>query len=177
MAEITNDNEGAGRTAARIEILRKMSSGIFSMVSVGPAMLNAALGVVRARVSFWQGDQELCQGDVLLHSMSVREWEAAIRALIAGEVAREVVHFPAESPELIITAWRHTYDPGTGPFTCYELVIALDAGVFDPSEGISGTGPGVYLAPGPEELLKFAEDLLAETEAVLKPKRLFGRKR
>lgn len=175
MAEITNGGEGQGRTTARVKILAEMSAGLFSMVSIGPAMLNADLGVVRAEVSFWQGDRELCQGDVLLHSMSVQEWEAAVRALIAGEVEREFIHFPSESPELIISVWRSTYNPGTGPFTGYDLVIALDAGVFDPAEGISGTGPGVYLYPTPEELLKFAQDLLAETEAALKPRQLFGK--
>ncbi|OQA19540.1 MAG: hypothetical protein BWY63_01710 [Chloroflexi bacterium ADurb.Bin360] len=143
MAEITNGDDGQARTTARVEILGKMSSDLFSMVSVGPAMLDAALGVVRARVSFWQGDQKLCEGDVLLHSMSVQSWEADVRALIAGEVAREVVYFPTESPELIITAWRHTNDPGIPPFTYYELAIALDAGVFDPGAGINGTGSGV----------------------------------
>lgn len=178
MAEITNDNEGAARTAARVEILEKMPAraGMLSMVSIGPAMLNAALGVVRARVSFWQGDQELCTGDVLLHSMSVREWEADVRALIAGEVEREVIYFPTESPELMMIAWRHTSDPGTPPFTYYELVITLASGVFDPSIGLGGgSGPGVFLSPEPEKLLKFAKDLLAETEAALQPKRLFDK--
>ncbi|OQA21931.1 MAG: hypothetical protein BWY63_01066 [Chloroflexi bacterium ADurb.Bin360] len=103
MAEITNGYEGDARTTARVEILAKMPAraGMFSMVSIGPAMLNAAFGVVRARVSFWQGDQELCEGDVLLHSMSVRGWEAEVRALIAGEVKREVIYFSLESPELV----------------------------------------------------------------------------
>ncbi len=179
MAEIDNEIVGPAHTAAKVEILAKMPArlGMISMVAIGPALLNAGMGVVRARVSFWQGEQELCGHEVLLHSMSVRGWADEVKSLIAGKSERDIICFSIDSPELMMTAWRYSVDTGNGPSVSYELLIALAAGVFDPSVGIGGgTGPGVFLCPEPEMLQQFAQDLLAETEEALEPQPLFGRK-
>ena len=159
MAEISNGVQGPARLAARIDLIKRLPA-MYGMVSIGPAILNAGLGVFRARVSFHLGEREICGHEVLLHNMSIKGWTSELKALIAGEFDRDIVYPPMESPELVMQVWRHEVE--SDPY--YELLIALDAGVFDPQLGISGEGPGVFLCPDQAALLQFAEDLLAEAK-------------
>ena len=103
-------------------------------------------------------------------------WAAEVKSLIAGKSERDVIYFSMDSPELMMTAWRHSGDAGNGTYVSYELLVALAVGVFDPSEGLGGGGPAVFLYPESEALLQFSQDLLAETEEAMEPKPLFGRK-
>ncbi|MBD3388165.1 MAG: hypothetical protein GF414_04470 [Candidatus Altiarchaeales archaeon] len=108
------------------------------------------------------GEQEICGHEVLVHDDSLRRWTSEVRDLVEGKLNRDVVYFPMESPELIARLWRNDY--GSGSY--YELLIALDTGVFDLEPIISGEGPGVLLSPKADALLQFNEDLLAEAEVV-----------
>ena len=162
MAEISNGVKGPARLAARIDILKRLPA-MSGMVSIGPAVLNAAMGVFHARVSLHLGEGELCGHEVLIHHSSIKGWASSVKSLIEGESDRDVVYSPIETPELIITVWRHSTRTDADPF--YELLVALDTGVFDPESGISGEGPGVLLSPNQATLLQFAEDLLAEAKS------------
>lgn len=196
MAEITNGKSGPARLAARVDIIEGIppntgpvavgpvvvlnidSSALSSAISALTAELagdeaetthapNVKPGVVCARVSFWLGGRELC-GHVLLQRSAARDWAFEIKALIEGKLERDVVYSAIESPELLMTAWRHDVEQDESLDAYYELLVVLDTGVFDPETGISGEGPGVFLSPEPEALLQFAEDLLAETENALR---------
>jgi hypothetical protein len=163
MAEINNGLHGPARLAVRIEICEHVPPGD-GMVSVGPTALNAALGVFRVHVSFQLGGEEVCGHELLLHESAIRGWTSRVKALVTGERDRDVLHEPVESPELILTVWRHRGASGDPTDARYELLVALDTGVFEPESGLSGEGPGVFLSPDPAELLQFADELLAEAE-------------
>ena len=167
MAEITNGISGPARLAARVDIMEGIPPNA-GMVAIGPAVLNAALGVVRARVSFWLGKREICGHKVLLHSSALKGWASEVKALIEGKSNRDVIYSAMENPEMLMTIWRHNIEQEESPVAYYEFLVVLDTGVFDPETGISGEGPGVFLSPEPEALLQFAEDLLAETENALR---------
>lgn len=160
MAEINNGRQGPGRLAARIDILERVPEDE-GMVNIGPAAQNAALGVVHVRISFWLGERQLCAQEVLLLDGAIKRWASDVRALVEGEWDRDVVYFPFVSPELIARLRRYDHESGSR----YELLMALDTGVFDLEPVISGEGPGVFLSPEVDVLLQFNEDLLAEAEA------------
>lgn len=174
MAEICGGEPGPGRLAVRIDILRK-EPGI-GMVSHGAVVMNAALGVLRAYVSFWVGERELFGHEVLLHSLSVQGWAKDVEALVRGEMEdSSEIHFGVESPELMMTVRRHESTSGGEPF--YELLVVLDSGILNPEEGLTGEGPAMYLGPKPEEILQFARELRAEADNMLLPKMFRKKKR
>jgi hypothetical protein len=160
MAEISNGVQGPGRLAARIDILERVPEDE-GMVNIGPAALNAAMGVYHVRVSFWLGEHEICGHEILLHDASVKSWTSQVRDLVEERLDRDVIYFPTESPELVSQLRRFDYP--SGPH--YELLMALDTGVFDTEPVLSGEGPGVFLSPEEDTLVQFIEDLLAEAEA------------
>jgi len=142
------------------------------MVSHGPIIMNAALGVLRAEVSFWLGEREIFAQEIWLHRMSVEGWLAAVEALISGQTGecKEIVSGP-ESPELGMTVRCYGSTPNGPPSEdagrSYELLIVVDPVVLAPSRGVTGEGPGMRLVPTAGSLLQFASDLLAEAEDAL----------
>jgi len=158
MAEIVNE-DGTAQLKASIEVLDSVRGG---MVSHGSAFLNAMMGVVRARVSFWIGDRAFVTREVYLHQMSVRSWAKQVSALVQGELDRDEIAWGAESPELLINLRR--FD--VGDHARYEMTIALDVSALA-DEGVTGEGPGLLLMPEAEAVVQFADDLLAETAACL----------
>ena len=168
MAEIAC-GEGRSRTAATIEILGAVSpwQGMATMGSVG---LNATMGVVRARISLLQGEEAFVRQEVLLHRESVEIWLGLTKDLLAGKVEGNNIGWPDISPQIGMRAERFDYEPlwKGGPSVGYEMLVTVDSGVFDESRMICFSGPSVLLSPEGDALLKFAEDLFADTDKALK---------
>ncbi|MBN1954816.1 MAG: hypothetical protein JW900_07175 [Anaerolineae bacterium] len=176
MAEITGGNTGSGKLAVRIEILEKVR-GMFA--GRGSLRMNAAMGVVRAQVTFVVGDEEIFSHDVLLHRMSVDGWATGVEMLVEGKMGeRKEVGVGVESPELEMRVVRRDL-PDIPQFKdalpSYELLVLVDSGALNPEEDIAHEGPAMYLEPDADRLVQFARDLRDETEQALTP-RLFRKR-
>ena len=173
MAEVTNAIEGPAHLAIRIDMLERVHGP--GMVSHGSICMNAALGVVRAYVTFIVGNQEIFGGEVFLHRLSLVEWKEQVVALVEGDMEGcKCVSFPMESPELMMCAQRFDSNVMGGPASYYELMAALDVGILDSNMGLTSDGPGIYLNLEPEALVQFSDDLLHEADVVLCTTALFG---
>ncbi|MBN1247612.1 MAG: hypothetical protein JXC32_08125 [Anaerolineae bacterium] len=168
MVETSRYIEDAGPAFARIEVLERVGGCLQPLKPLGPIMMNTSLGVVRAQVSFWLGEQEILSHHVHLLHMSLQGWLAGVEALIKGTLeGRSEIYLPSESPELILHARRFDVPTGDESTSCYELTIGLNTGIFDSPPYISGTHYGLTLTASAEELQRFADDLLTEAEAKL----------
>ena len=181
MAAITNHRTGAGYLGVSLEILRKEpQDGFISRNCVG---MNSEMGLMWTEVSFWVAEQMMFQGEVLLHSSSIRDFTRSLEKAIAvkptGKRKRVIkkIDFGICSPELTIKVEQATYrsdpddDPDYNPekptFTFYNLIFVVDTGIAAGESGVSGEGPAMYFEPNEEDLLAFARDWRAEMEMAL----------
>jgi hypothetical protein len=185
MTEINNGRKGSAMLGVCIDIYKKEPiSGSFHRNCIS---MNTQLGLVWADVSFWVAEKEIFHQDVLLHSISVREWASAIEGLAReeGGIVTDThygyerrVRFDIASPELIINTHQYYYkpqrplkskkeeNPKTGHFS-YDMLVVVDTSIAAGNKNVAGEGPAMYLEPGLDSLLRFARDLRSETEVTL----------
>ncbi len=136
----------------------------------GPVVTLGGKGWLWAYVSFQVGEREVYGQDIAVQWATIRDLVKQLEQLRETE-EEGWIRSGIESPELNIEIKQCWIEPDLRDESeeefYYRLWVNVDTSIGAGAQGVTGTGPGVMLWPGKNELFAFVYELLIDARMAM----------